>query len=70
MAIWERRHYFIGNFEEEAAFNWLFERGGIIYWVNLGRLHGVFFFIHVQNYAGGWLKFYFMDHALPRGLVI
>ena len=37
MAIWERRHHFIGNFGEEAPFYWLFERGGTILLGKLGR---------------------------------
>ena len=35
--------------------------------LNLGG--GWCFFIDVQNYAGGWLEFHFMVHALPEGLV-
>ena len=26
------------------------------------------FFFNFQNYAGGWLEFHFMAHALPAGL--
>ena len=37
LAIWERRHHFIGNFGEEAPFYWLFERGGTILLGKLGR---------------------------------
>ena len=33
-------------------------------WEEVG---GVFF---VKNYAGGWLEFHFMVHALPKGLVL
>ena len=30
MAIWRRRHHFIGYLEEEAPFYWRFERGGTV----------------------------------------
>ena len=45
-------------FVEEASFYWHFRRGGPI-------LFNSFF----QNYAGCWLEFHFMFHALP-GLVV
>ena len=61
-----RRHHFLGNLGEEAPFfnEWIWE-----------EVDGVFFeggplFIYAQNYAGGWLEFHFMAHALPGGLVI
>ena len=63
------RHHFIGNFGKEAPFYWLFQRGGTVFWVNLGRGR-LSFFIYAQNYAGGWLEFNFMVHALPGGLVM
>ena len=46
-------------FVEEASFYWQFRRGGTI-------LFNSFF----QNYAGCWLEFHFMFHALPGGLVV
>ena len=44
-------------FNEEAPF----------YWVNF-NLGG--FFIYVLKYAGGWLEFHLIAHALPGRLVI
>ena len=54
-----RRPHFIGYLSGEAPF----------YWVNSGVSWRTLF-IYVQNYAGGWLEFHFMVHALPGGLVI
>ena len=69
MGIWKGRHYFIGNFGEEAQFYGLFEKGSTILLSKFGR-RLVDFFIYIQNYAGGWLEFYFMVRALPGVLVI
>ena len=64
------RHHFIGNFEEEAPFNQLFERRGAILLGRFGRRLMEIYFIYVQNYAGDWLEFHFMVHDPPGGLVI
>ena len=62
---------FFGNFGEEAPFYWLIVTGGAISLGKFGRrLVDRGFFIYVQNYAGGWLEFHFMVHALSGGLVI
>ena len=59
MTLYRGRHYFIGYFREEAPFYWVRLAGG---WSS--------FFIYVQDYAGGWLEFVFMDNVLLGGLVI
>ena len=64
VGIWKGRHYFIGNFGEEAQFYGLFEKESTILLSKFGRR------IYVQNYAGGWLEFHFMVQALPGVLVI
>ena len=57
--------------ERKAPFYWLIERGGDILFGKIREEVGRWsFFIYVQNYAGGWLKFHFMVHALPGGLII
>ena len=61
-----RRHHFIGNFgEERPHFIGYLREEEPFYWVDLGGGWWSLF-IYVQNYAGGWLEFYFMVHALPR----
>ena len=40
-----RRHHFIGNFEEEAPFYLLFERGGSILLAKFGRRLVEFFYL-------------------------
>lgn len=53
-------HYFIGNLGEEDPLYWFAERGGTILFI--------YFFGH--NYAGGWLVFHFMVHALNEGQAV
>ena len=54
----QRNHNLIDNLTHEDPFYWLlFERGGI------------YFIYFVIIYAGGWLEFHFMVHALHAGLV-
>ena len=59
---------FYTYFNEVAAVYWQFGTGGTTLLGKFRRL--VEFFIYVHNYAGGWLEFHFMVHALPGGLVI
>ena len=53
-------HYFIGNLEEEDPLYRFAERGGTILFVSFFG----------QNYAGGWLEFHCMVHALPEGQAV
>ena len=57
MVILEGRPDFIGYLREEAPLYRVNKRGG--WWI---------FFIYVQSFAGGWLEFDFMVHALPGRL--
>ena len=53
LVVLEKRPHFIDNLREEALF-----------FVLNCEVDGIFL-IYVQGYAGGWLEFHFMDHALP-----
>ena len=66
MEIWKRRHHVICNCGEEAPF-YIARRHNFIE-KTLDKVGE--FFIDVQNYTGGWLKFNFMVQALPGGLVV
>ena len=51
MAFCEKRHHFIGNFVDQKAFYWLFEREGAILFIYFG-----------QNYTGCRMGFQVMVH--------
>ena len=67
LVIWERRYHFIGNFEKEAPFKWLFGRRGTILLVKFGQRLVEFFHVCPKLSMRSWLEFHFMVHVLPGG---